>query len=211
MFVPFQPRTAKGMSGPFQQGAPRQARRVRMSAADLWLMPRSLLAEVLRDGYPIDPVALEGSAYRGVSLGLPSLVEKATWKTFQKTFLRDPASGELRGWNVRLQQLGLEAPSTPKEKGGRPWTFGHYLVRPGRDYQMPRPAPQALMIDYGPGGNGRFNPVSHMRDPIVAVNEGSVDLLLGWSYLDLGVAQLPTPIYFSLEREGPIIYVPPRL
>jgi hypothetical protein len=46
--------------------------------------------------------------------------------------------------------------------------------------------------------------MSRMRDPIVALHEGSVDLLLGWSYLDLGFWRMPTPSYFLLEREGPL-------
>ena len=61
-------------------------------------------------GHPVDPAQLEGWVYRGTSLGLPSLVERLTWKTFQKAFWRDPATGRLLGWNVRLEQDGLDAP-----------------------------------------------------------------------------------------------------
>lgn len=77
------------------------AGRPRLRAEDLYHLPRHRLAEVLASGHPIDPAALAGAAYRGVSLGLPPLVERLSWKTFQKTFLRDPSSGELWGWNVQ--------------------------------------------------------------------------------------------------------------
>src|SRR5215831_16064739 len=79
-------------------------------------------------GHPVDPAALEGWAYRGVSLGLPRFVEALTWKTFQKTFWRDPQTGRLLGWNVRLEQDGIDAPSRPKRKNGRPVTVWHYEV-----------------------------------------------------------------------------------
>lgn len=187
------------------------AGRPRLRAEDLYHLPRHRLAEVLASGHSIEPAALAGAAYRGVSLGLPALVERLSWKTFQKTFLRDPSSGELWGWNVRVEQRGLQAPSLAKQRGGRPWTFGQYVVRPGTEYQPPRPIPAALMIDYGRGGNGRLGLMSRLRDPIVAVNPGSVELLLGWSYLDLWGWPLGTPSFFTLEREGPLTYVPARL
>ncbi|HEY8427754.1 MAG TPA: hypothetical protein VIL20_05240 [Sandaracinaceae bacterium] len=82
---------------------------------------RATLRRHLLEGHPVDPSAIEGWAYRGTSLGLPRLVELATWKTFQKTFWRHP-SGRLIGWNVRLEQDGLDAPSRPKQRNGRPVT-----------------------------------------------------------------------------------------
>ena len=56
-----------------------------------------------------------------------------------------------------------------------------------------------LLIDYGKSGT---------RDPLVAVKEGSSELLLGWTYLDLGVTRIGTPSFFVLEREGPLSFVP---
>ena len=203
--------TSVSLSGESSSGSSGGLGLAHLRAEDLFCLPGRRLAEVLAGGYPIDPEALAGTAYRGVSLGLPAFIERLTWKTFQKTFLRDPQTGELWGWNVRIEQRGVAAPSVAKHKGGRPWTFGQYVVRPGSAYQIPRPAPNALVIDYGPGGNGRLSALSRMRDPIVAVNPGSAELLLGWSYLDLFGLQIPTPSFFALTREGPISYVPARL
>ena len=65
------------------------------------------------------PTRSRAGPIRGTSLGLPALVEKLTWKTFQKTFYRDPRTGRLLGWNVRLEQDGLDAPSRPRLKTRR--------------------------------------------------------------------------------------------
>ena len=164
--------------------------------------------ELIRDGHPIDPAALDDTGYRGIALGLPETVEKLTWKTFQKTFHRDPKTGELRGWNVRVEQRGLDAPTQAKVKDGRPWTFGHYRVV-AADEPIPRIGrTRGLLIHYGLGRNAPLYPMRRIRDPIVAVEAGSVELLLGWSYVDLGPLSVGTPSFFSLEREGPLAYVP---
>ena len=161
-----------------------------MNREDILALDRSGLAAALARGHRIDEAALDDWQYRGISLGLPRAIEALTWKTFAKTFHRDPHTGLLRGWNVRLEQTGLDGPSLPRG------TFGHYGVSGlGR---TPRPCGPGLLIDYSAGTRG---PLSRLRDPIVAVNEGSVELLLGWSYLELGRVQLPTPSYFVLVRE----------
>jgi hypothetical protein len=79
------------------------------------------------------------------------------------------------------------------------------------EHGVPAGADQGLLIHYGLGGNGRLDGIGLLRDPIVALIPGSVERLLGWSYLDLGFA-LPTPSYFLLERLGPLDHeaTPPR-
>ncbi len=162
-----------------------------MLAADLLNVPRKELARLLREGHPIDPQDLDDRQYKGTSLGLPAWVDALVWKTFVKTFHRDPDTGGLRGWNVRLEQDGLDAPTRPMmTRKGVPKTFGHFSVI---EYDGP-----GLLIKY------KANP---LRDPIVALNAGSADLLLGVSYLALGF-RVPTPSYFSLEADGPLQYVP---
>ncbi len=160
-------------------------------------MSRRDLAGLLRGGRPIAPRALDDTQYRGISLGLPAWMERLSWKTFQKTFHRDPRTGELRGWNVRVEQRGLDATSVARIRRGVPWSFGHYRVVAMHD-GVPRELRTGLLIDYSPEGGlaGR------VRDPLVALDEGSTERLLGWSYLDLGLFSVPTPSYFLLEREG---------
>ena len=175
---------------------------------------RARLMEVLRDGHPIEPSALDDTIYEGISLGLGALVERLTWKKFGKTFCRDEQTGHLRGWNVRMDQDGMEAPWTPtRDDRGEPKTFGHYrVVQAGGPRTWPG-TDRGLLIHYGLGGNRRRDLLGRARDPIVAVNAGSAELLLGWTWLDPGVGPLiPTPSFFSLRRGGPLDHTatPPR-
>ena len=164
-----------------------------MTRDDILALDRAGLAAALARGHAIDERALDDTQYRGISLGLPRLVEALTWKTFRKTFHRDRQSGRLRGWNVRLRQTGIDGPAQPLR------TFGHYAIAPLG--ATPRPCGPGLLIDYSSGSHGLM---ARVRDPLVAVNEGSVELLLGWSYVELGRRQVATPSYFLIVREGPL-------
>lgn len=171
------------------------------------------LGKALCEGHDFDPSELDDFEYRGISLGLWGWVEKLTWKKFMKTFHRDPSSGALRGWNVRIEQTPLDDPAwEPMIKKGDVFSFGHYEVVRRTGYRVPAPLERGVMIDYGRGGNGLFDPTRCMRDPLVAVNPGSSDLLLGWSYVDLGLFRFGTPSFFVLERHGPLSHHarPPR-
>jgi len=166
-----------------------------MTADDLARMSNAELMATLLGGHAIDPDAL-APAYDGTSLGIPHLVEKLTWKRFRKAFHRD-ADGRLRGHNVRIDNA--RPGWHPLEKRGAPVTFGPFAVVSPAGYRMPRPADRGLLLDYS-DGSSRWNPLSRIRDPLVAVNPGDVTLLLGWTYLDLGVTQVATPSFFSLSR-----------
>jgi hypothetical protein len=168
---------------------------------------RSQLRSRLRAGAPIDPGALEGWAFRGTVLGLPSFVERATWSTFQKTFFRDPDTGRLLGWNVRLHQDGLDAPSRPVERDGRPVTTWPYEVLEPPLATCPL-APGGLVIDYGRRATG---PLGLVKDPLVSLRPGSADVLLGVSCLVVGRRWLETPTCFVLERDHPLRDAPPPL
>ena len=170
-----------------------------ITADDVRALDRAALGALLRGGHPIDPGSLADSRYRGTSLGLPRFVERLTWKTFRKVFHRDVDRGELRGWNVRVEQRGLDDETVPLRKDGRVVSFGHYRVVEPRDRRVPAGCDRGLLIDYGAYERG---PMARVRDPIVAVNAGSADLLLGWSYVDVGFGTLGTPSFFTLQREG---------
>lgn len=160
------------------------------------------------EGHPVDPAALEGYAYRGTSLGLPRVVELATWKTFQKTFWRHP-SGRLLGWNVRLEQDGIDAPSRPKRRRGLPVTEWNYEVIAAEGVAKPAGFGRGLIIDYSRAPNPptqRF-----VKDPLVALGPGNADELLGVSYLVIAGRCVETPTYFTLEREHRVDHVPEAL
>jgi len=160
-------------------------------------------------GHPVDPRAIEGWAYRGTSLGLPKPIERLTWKTFQKTFHRDERTGRLIGWNVRLEQDGLDAPSRPIRVDGKPLCVWHYEVIEPRGVPMPRDFDRGLIIDYSrSAANPLWEPVNFAKDPLIALEPGNYDALLGVSYAVLGGFCLETPTYFTLERDHRIDFVP---
>ena len=56
----------------------------------------------------------------------------------------------------------------------------------------------ALLLDYGAGGNRCLDPSGLIRDYLVRVEPGSDELLLGRAFLALGPFR-PSPSYFVLE------------
>lgn len=151
------------------------------------------LASWLANGHPIAPEQLAGAEYHGTSLGMPRWVERLTWKWFVKAFVRD--GDRVRGWNVRVDQ---RAPWSPKRRRGAPITFGHFVAVRDGDHTL---------LDYG-AGNRALDPIRVLRDPLVALDPGSANRLLGVSLLAVGGARLPTPAYFLLERGGPVSTTP---
>lgn len=160
-----------------------------LTASDVAPLPLDALEDLLAKGHPVTPEELAGSVFFGVSLGLPALVERLTWKTFAKAFYVE--GSEIVGCNVRLEQTGLDGPLRPRRNArGEPVTFGPFVVR-WRE--------RGVVLDYG-ARNPRFGPLAHVRDPLVAVNRGSTELLLGTSRLAVGWKELATPSWFTLER-----------
>lgn len=158
------------------------------------------------EGHPIDPAAIEGYAYRGTSLGLPRVIELLTWKTFQKTFYRHPATKKLVGWNVRLHQDGIDAPSRPKRRRGEPVVEWPYEVIEPAGVPMPAGFDRGLVIDYGLAPNPPQQRI--VKDPLVALSPKSYDELIGVSYLVVGGRCIETPTYFTLERDHHIDWIP---
>jgi len=157
-----------------------------ITAASLRARSSAELAAVMASGRPFDPAAVAGWVYRGTSLGLPGLVEKLTWIKFAKAFHRDGAG--IRGWNVRVEQDGLDRPWRPKLRRDRPVTFGPFDVVEERG---------AVVLDYRRAGGV----LRALRDPLVALDDHA-DVLFGRSLLAVAGRMLPTPSYFLLERDA---------
>ena len=161
------------------------------------------LHEVMRQGHPLDLSALADTRYQGVDLSLPSLGHALLWKTFRKTFHRDPSSGLIRGWNVRLEQNGVAAASIPlRDRTGRMRTFGHYRVARSENIAFPRDWCGTHHLDYGAAGNRWSDLARFTFSPLVAVNPGDMNLLLGWEVIRLGPRLIPVPDYWALRYEG---------
>lgn len=146
------------------------------------------LAAVLAAGRPFAPAQLAGWLYRGISLGLPRLVERVSWVKFAKAFVATPTG--VRGWNLRVAQDALDAPCRPLRRAGQPIAFGHFdvVARAG-----------AIELDYRAGGGA----LRAVRDPVVALDDRA-DVLIGRTLLAVGPLRLPTPSYFVLERDAPL-------
>ncbi len=184
-----------------------------LSLAELMTMSGEALHDVLCRGHALEPEVLAGREYLGVDLSLPGWARKLLWHTFRKTFVRDEATGEVRGWNVRMEQHGVDGPRFPKkDRRGAPITFGHYRVRSAAGVHFPGGFRGAHYLDYGSAGNLLHDPARFGCTPLVAVNAGSQDLLLGWEVFRVGPALLPMPLYWALSYEGPLTEVvpPPR-
>ncbi len=180
-----------------------QADRARLRTAS-----RHELRRLIAEGHRVEPAALAGWAYRGTVLGMPRLIERATWQTFQKTFYRQPDTGRLVGWNVRLHQDGPGATSRPLTSSGVPVTTWPYEVIEPAGTHVPPGFDRGLLIDYGPFA-GVVDSMRVVKDPLVALEPGNADTLLGVSFISLGGRCVETPTYFMLEREHPVTFVPP--
>lgn len=176
---------------------------------DLNRMGSRELHDVMLRGHPLDHGALADTQYLGVDLSLPALGRTLLWHTFRKTFHRDPATGALRGWNVRMEQTGIDGPARPmNDRRQHPITFGHYRVRtPER--RFPRGWSGSDFLDYTTAGNRWLDPARVGYAPLVAVNEGSSELLLGWEVVKLGPVAVPLPLYWALRLQGPLDEVVP--
>jgi len=169
-------------------------------------------AAAMAGGHAVDLDALANAQYRGTSLNMPGFVDRLTWKVFRKTFYRDPTTGTHRGWNVRIVQRGIDAPSEPMRLAdGTPKTFGHYLVRDAQSLKVARGYNAGIYLDYIAARNPLTDMGRFAAAPVVALNTGDPTLLLGWEYIKLGPLHIPTPSYWLLEYEGPIeeVVAPP--
>jgi hypothetical protein len=176
---------------------------------DLLRMTLDDLHGVVAAARPLDPDALADSQYQGIDLGMPALFHKLMWRTFRKTFHRDPRTGAIRGWNVRMQQRGVDGPQAPMtDARGAPRTFGHYVLRPAGDERFPRGVRCPWALDYDVPENAWWDPARLGLCPLVAVNDGSNDLLLGWEVFRPGPLWLPLPDHWILRREGPLDPMP---
>ena len=172
---------------------------------DLSILGAPALHQLMVAGHPLDRRAMADTRYLGVDLSLPPVLGRLLWKTFRKTFHQDPETGALRGWNVRMEQHGVEGPRVPMtDRRGRPLTFGHYEVRAAAHIDFPRGWRGADYLDYTEAGNKRRDVGRFGYTPLVAVNEGSSDLLLGWEVFKVGPTFLPLPLYYALKLDGPL-------
>lgn len=167
-------------------------------------MKRDELMAIVIAAAPLDLDALADTSYTGVDLSMPTIFHRLMWKTFRKTFHRDPETGVLRGWNVKVEQTGWQQPPQPRrDNKGRALTFGHYEVRSARGLPFPGRWAGAQYLDYRSAGNPWWEvPANCGYCPLVAVNAGSMELLLGWEIFRVAGVSVPLWDFWALRREG---------
>jgi hypothetical protein len=143
--------------------------------------------------------ALVGWEFRGTNT--PGWAKLAGIKKFIKGFWRRE-DGTVMGYNCPVVQDGLDAPWTAKPDDAAPKRFGFYKVAPVDATSRDNAYLHAVLLDYGAGGNKRFDPTAGLRDYVVQVDPGDDDLLLGKAYYAVGPLRVPTN-FFVLERHRP--------
>ncbi|MDQ1661114.1 MAG: hypothetical protein QOJ68_1094 [Blastococcus sp.] len=150
-------------------------------------LPSAELDALMRRGTTPDPDALAGVQYRGANTA--AWMARLRMQQFVKGFEGQP-DGRLLGYNRRVAQDGRW--TAPGQRFGF-FDVGEVDPAAGDNHYL-----QALLLNYGAGGNGRFDPAGAIRDYLVRVDAGSDDLLIGRAFLAIGPFR-PSPSFFILE------------
>lgn len=165
-----------------------------------------VLEVLLRNGQPPSVEALVGFEFRGANIG--AVPRRLGLQKFIKGFFDGPDSVE--GYNIPVDQDGLDAPWTPKPHHEQPHRFGFYLVSPVRAHRrgLDSRYPNAMLLDYGASlRNPRTRIERVLRDYLVVPDPNRSDVLLGKAYFAAGVARLPVG-FFVIERLRPTDWHP---
>ena len=159
------------------------------------LKPPQLEALMVRGETP-DSEALIDWEFRGMNLGPGAMILGI--RKFIKGFYRS-AGGDIFGYNLRARQNRPEEAWSARHGDRAQKRFGFYRVLPADPESRDNAYLNALLLDYGQGGNGRFDITGALRDYLVRVHPGSDDLLLGKAFVAAGPLRLQLG-YFLLER-----------
>ena len=171
------------------------------------LRPAALERLLVRGEPPALP-ALLGYEYRGYNC-TPALALLGIRK-FIKAFFATPG-GSMYGCNTPVVQNGLGGAWIARPHQAAPRRYAFFRVAPVDPAARDNAYLHALLLDYGQGGNPRFDPSRLLRDYLVRCVPGSDDLLLGKATVALGPLRLAGG-FFVLERHrslpGPITLPP---
>ncbi len=162
---------------------------------ELETLPMKELETVFRRGHMPDLDGLVGWQFRGMNA--PGWAKLAGIKKFIKGFY--DKGGEVFGYNTPVVQNDIRAPWQAKPSEESPKRFGFYRVAPVDARAKDNEYLHAVLLDYGRGGNSRFDPSRGLRDYVVQVDADNPNLLLGKAYYALGPARIATN-FFLLER-----------
>ncbi len=165
------------------------------------------LEYAMRSGVTPALDGLVGYEFKGYNV--PLITRLLGFRKFKKGFFldegQDPAQGEISGYNVMVEQNGLEDPWIARPSEANPRRHSFFRVYPVRKSDPDNLYPNALLLNYGLGGNAAWNPASLLRDYLVQVDPENPDLLLGKAYIALGGMRV-FPSFFVLERHNEASY-----
>jgi hypothetical protein len=160
---------------------------------------------IMRDGVAPAFDALAGWEFAGINTAW--IASLGGVKKFIKGFYEGPPrttegpSPFIQGYNVPVRQNGVGNPHVAKPSPERPKRFGFYRVHhvvPGARHSR---FENALLLDYGLGGNPALAPDRVLRDYLVQVYPDNPELLLG--YADVAAFGIRFFMsYFVLQRMG---------
>lgn len=160
-------------------------------------MSRAQLERQLIKGRTPAPDALAGWEFRG--LNHPVAFRALGIRKFIKGFFWREES--LFGYNCPVRQNLLASPWIARPTDDAPKRFGFYEVRAVDAAETDNRYLHALLLDYGRGGNPRFDPSAGLRDYLVQVDDAG-DIYLGKAYYAMGPMRVSTN-FFILERHRP--------
>jgi hypothetical protein len=157
---------------------------------------RAELELVMVRGATPDLDALVGWELRGINH--PAWARLAGIKKFVKGFFRGE-DGRVMGYNSPVVQNVLDGRWRTLPSDTAPKRFGFYEVAPVDPTRRDNAYLHAVLLDYGRGGNARWDPTRGLRDYLVQVDPANPDLFLGKAYYALGPLRVHSN-YFILER-----------
>ncbi len=173
---------------------------------ELEAMDNAQLERVFLQGSMPNLAALAGWEFRGMNV--PGWARVAGIKKFVKGFF-DAGGGIVMGYNCPVAQNGLTETWNLQPSSFAPKRFGFYRVAPVDAASKENKYLHSVLLNYGEGGNAKFDPSQGLRDYVVQVDKDNPDLYLGKAFYAVGPARVPTN-FFILERMGTGVTSDPR-
>ncbi len=169
-------------------------------------MNNTQLEKVFLQGSMPNLAALVGWEFRGMNV--PGWARLAGIKKFVKGFF-DAGGGIVMGYNCPVAQNGLTESWNFLPSAFAPKRFGFYQVAPVDAASKENKYLHAVLLNYGRGGNSKFDPSAGLRDYLIQVDADNPDLYLGKAFYAVGPARIATN-FFILERLGVGVHSDPR-
>jgi hypothetical protein len=181
--------------------APKEEKPMAYSYLSLAKASERDLEYVLRKGRIPSLGNLVGYEFKGYNL--PFLTQVLGFRKFKKGFFPDRGQsvegGEISGYNVFVEQNGLDDAWIARPSDVEPKRHSFFHVYKVRHSEIDSLYPNAVLLNYGLGGNAPWNPARLLRDYLVQVDPDNPDLLLGKAYFAAGPLRA-FPSLFVLEK-----------